>query len=79
MEPADLLGRGLLDAQDDVGLGVHGRLGHDPRAGRAEVRVGDGGADPGAGLDEDLVTGSGQLADGLGHEGDAPLVGRALS
>jgi hypothetical protein len=47
----------LLDLEDQLGGAPHvvGAV-HDAGAGRGELRVGDGGADAGAGLDVDLVS-----------------------
>ena len=46
--------------------------------GGREVRVRDRCAVTGAGLNQNLVPSPGQFADGLGHKGDAPFVGRSL-
>ena len=78
VELPDLLGRRPLDAKDDVRIPVEDILTDDLRAGGGVVGVRDGGPLPCSRLDEDGVTGRGQLAQGLRHEGDSPLVRSAL-
>ena len=70
-----LLGDGLLDLQDQVaGLPdvVGGR--QDRGAGSDELVVGDGRADAGVGLDEDLVAVAGELVHAGRRDGDSVLV-----
>ena len=75
----DLLGLRLLDLQHHVGLAEHRRgVGHDARALRLVIVVGDRAALAGAGLDEHLVAALGQLAHAGGRERDAVLVGLDL-
>jgi hypothetical protein len=65
----------LLDLEDQVRRApdvVGG--GEDPRPGRDELVVADGGADAGVLLDVDLVTVGDQLMHADGRDGDAVLV-----
>ena len=65
----------LLHLEQQVGLGPHlvGGVDH-LRAGGLEVVVGDRRALAGAGLDQHLVTATGQLGDARRGDGDAVLV-----
>ena len=74
----DLGGRGLRDAQHDVGIGVQGIGRDDRRAGRLVGAVGDGRTGAGAVLDDDLEPGRLQLAERFGYQGDTPFSGRGL-
>ena len=79
-QAVDLVGVGLLDAQHDVGLRDTARRCATTLAPAAFVSaVGEWRRLAGAALDEHLGAGGGQrLRQRLGHERDAPLVGRAL-
>ena len=77
-QPRGLLGRRLLDAQDDVGARVQVGGAHDRGPGVRERLVRDQGTGARAGLDENLTPGSRQLAERFGHQGDAPLSVRSL-
>ena len=75
---ADLGITRLLDAEDDVRLGVELDRRHDRRAGLRVRLIRDLRARARAGLDEDLEPGLGELAERFGYQGDAPLAGRSL-
>ena len=70
--------RRLLDAQDDVGLGIQLGRGDDPGTGLDELLVGKLSTRTGSGFDEDLEPGGRQLAERFGYQGHAPFSGRGL-
>ena len=73
--PAVLGLDGLLDLEQQIGLGPHLVGGVDDlRAGGLEVAVGDRRAVACAGLDEHVVTAAGQLGDTGRGDGDPVLV-----
>ena len=70
--------RRLLDAQDDVGLGIQLGRRDDPGTGFDELLIGDLGTGTGTGFDEDFEPGSCQLAERFGYQGHAPFTRRGL-
>ena len=75
LQAAVLDGLGLLDLHDQLGLGKHRfRIGNDAGAGLLVNGIVSKDAGAGAGLDDDLVALSRQLANRARHEADTKLI-----